>query len=45
MCPYLKIDEKENMICEPKKDICLLCVLGNSKRYEEIEKERGNFNE
>lgn len=39
MCPYIKYNEKQQMICEPKGDTCLLCVLGNSQRYNEIEQE------
>lgn len=40
MCPYAVYNEKKQMICEPKGDLCLMCVLGNSRRYNEIEEER-----
>ena len=42
MCSYQKIiynNGKEIIICEPKNTVCLFCILGNSKQYNEIKKE------
>ena len=38
MCEYMML---KNGIpcCEPKKDLCLMCVLGNSKIYKQIKEE------
>ena len=44
MCEYSKYNEKGQLICEPKGDLCLMCVLRNSKRYNEIEDERRKNN-
>lgn len=42
MCPYALLKENKNgtttIMCEPKKEMCTLCVMGNSKTYKEIEK-------
>ena len=35
MCEYMEYDEQGNMRCKPCNDKCLLCVAGNSKRYNE----------
>lgn len=40
MCEYSKYNEKGQLICDPKGDLCLYCVCGNSNRYKEIEKEK-----
>ena len=39
MCEYSERNEKGQMICKPKKEPCLFCVLGNKKQYNEIKKE------
>lgn len=39
MCEYAKYNEKGQLICEPKKDICWMCVLGNKNIYNEIKEE------
>lgn len=48
MCPYALLQENENgtttLMCEPKKEMCTLCVMGNHKTYKEIEEmERSRY--
>lgn len=43
MCPYAILNEKNGITtitCEPKKERCTLCVMGNRKTFLEIEKEK-----
>ena len=43
MCEYVRFNDKEIPICTYTNEICTLCVLGNSKTYNEIkEKETEN---
>ena len=44
MCEYVKFNDKELPICSFDNELCTVCVLGNSKRYNEI-KEKENKNE
>lgn len=39
MCEYAEKNENGLLMCKPKKDLCIFCVLGNKKRYNEITKE------
>ena len=40
MCEYMETNLKTGAImCKPKNSVCLFCVLGNQKRYNEIKKE------
>lgn len=43
MCEFATYNEKGQLICEPKKDLCLLCVRGNSRRYMEIKSQKDYF--
>ena len=43
MCPYAlfeNINGITKVTCEPKKEMCTLCVCGNAKTYKEITEER-----
>ena len=41
MCEYVRFNDKELPICTYNNELCTLCVLGNSKTYNEIkEKEK-----
>ena len=40
MCPYMDVS-KAVPICEPRKDICTMCVCGNRKEYKEIKAKEG----
>ncbi len=37
MCPYAIWQKDGSIICEPKKEQCTLCVMGNHKTFNEIE--------
>lgn len=39
MCPYMRVEENKLPLCEPKNEICTMCVMGNMKTFEEIEDE------
>ena len=39
MCPYMIYYQGELPVCEPKKELCTMCVIGNKKTFEEIQKE------
>lgn len=39
MCPYMSINDKDIPQCEPKKQLCTMCVLGNENTYKEIKKQ------
>lgn len=39
MCPYMIIRDGELPKCEPKNNICTMCVAGNMKIFEEIKNE------
>lgn len=42
MCEYVKFNDKGLPICAYNNEICTLCVLGNTKTYNEAkEKENG----
>lgn len=43
MCEFATYNEKGQLICEPKKDLCLLCVRGNGRRYMEIKTQKDYF--
>lgn len=40
MCPYMIYFDGELPLCEPKKNLCTMCVNGNKKIFDEIEKEK-----
>ena len=37
MCPYMLVKENNIPYCEPKDNLCTMCVAGNMKTYNEIE--------
>lgn len=39
MCPYMEWFENKPPKCKPKNDLCMMCIIGNRKRLEEIENE------
>lgn len=39
MCPYMIYYQGKLPVCEPKKELCTMCVIGNKKTFEEIQKE------
>jgi hypothetical protein len=47
MCPYAFCNRNEDgtvdVTCEPKKERCTFCVMGNGDTYKEIEKERSRY--
>ena len=38
MCEYVKFNDKELPICSFNNELCTLCVLGKTKKFEEQEK-------
>lgn len=38
MCEYVRFNDKNIPICKYNNELCTLCVMGNSKRYNEINK-------
>ena len=44
MCPYMRYEGSKFPICKPTQDLCLLCVMGNSKLFNNLEviRKRGN---
>lgn len=38
MCPYMIYYQGELPVCEPKKKLCTMCVIGNQETFNEIEK-------
>ena len=38
MCEYM-LTKNGVPYCEPKKELCSMCVLGNSKTYKQIKEE------
>lgn len=47
MCPYMIINYNENEhlqipVCEPKNNLCTLCIYGNANIFQELENESRN---
>lgn len=40
MCPYMIYFKGMPPICEPKNELCTMCVAGNQKTFNEIEEEK-----
>lgn len=40
MCPYAIKKDNEILICEPRNQLCTLCVFGNAKTYKEIKENK-----
>lgn len=43
MCPYMTYFEGKLPVCEPKKNLCTMCVVGNQKIFNEIEEGKTKF--
>lgn len=39
MCPYMIMRDGDLPKCEPKNNICTMCVAGNMKIFKEIKNE------
>lgn len=44
MCPYMIYFKGEKPVCEPKNNLCTLCILGNKKIFNEIETDKKEMN-